>query len=47
MRNEWDNSDLRLMALADRSPSLGGRELLREIIERGPAPEETERPQNQ
>jgi hypothetical protein len=39
------NSDLRLMELADRNPSLGGRELLREIIERGPTPEEVERPQ--
>jgi hypothetical protein len=39
------NSDLRLMELADRNPSLGGRELLREIIERGPMPEENERRQ--
>lgn len=31
------------MELAARNPSLGGRELLQEIIERGPAPEETER----
>jgi hypothetical protein len=37
------NSDLRLMELAARNPSLGGRELLQEIIERGPVPEETER----
>ncbi|MBL8168617.1 MAG: hypothetical protein JNJ50_10710 [Acidobacteria bacterium] len=37
------NSDLRLMELAARNPSLGGRELLQEIIERGSAPEETER----
>lgn len=44
MRNEENNSDMRLMALSDRNPSLGGRELLREIIERGPAPEEIERP---
>ena len=33
------------MELAARNPSLGGRELLQEIIERGPLPEETERPQ--
>jgi len=45
MRSEWNNSDLRLMELADRNPSLGGRGLLREIIERGPMPEEMERPQ--
>ncbi len=45
MRNELNNSDLRLMELADRNPSLGGRALLREIIERGPTPEEVERPQ--
>ncbi|HEV2664655.1 MAG TPA: hypothetical protein VG324_07080, partial [Blastocatellia bacterium] len=44
MRNEKIHSDLRLMELADRNPSLGGRELLREIIERGPAPEGVERP---
>ncbi|MCI0389232.1 MAG: hypothetical protein MOB07_10790 [Acidobacteria bacterium] len=44
MRNEWNNSALRLMELAERNPSLGGRELLQEIIERGPAPEEIERP---
>ncbi len=31
------------MELAARNPSLGGRELLQEIIERGPVPEETER----
>ncbi|MGE0127628.1 MAG: hypothetical protein AB7U82_06080 [Blastocatellales bacterium] len=37
------NSDLRLMELAARNPSLGGRELLQEIIERGPVLEETER----
>lgn len=30
--------DLRLMELAERNPSLGGRELLREIIERGTPP---------
>jgi hypothetical protein len=42
---ETFNSDLRLMELAARNPSLGGRELLQEIIERGPAREETERPQ--
>ncbi len=45
MRNEWDNFDLQLMELAERNPALGGRALLREIIERGPAPEEMERPQ--
>lgn len=39
-----DNSELRLMELAARNPSLGGRELLMEIIERGPMPEENERP---
>lgn len=33
------------MELAARNPSLGGRELLQEIIERGPAPEEIEHPQ--
>ncbi|MGH9839048.1 MAG: hypothetical protein ACREEM_09710 [Blastocatellia bacterium] len=45
MRNtEKDNSDLRLMELAARNPSLGGRDLLLEIIWRGPAPEENERP---
>jgi hypothetical protein len=44
MRKEENNSDMRLMELADRNPSLGGRELLREIIERGPAPEEIEPP---
>ncbi len=44
MRKEENNSDMRLMALAYRNPSLGGRELLREVIERGPAPEEIERP---
>jgi hypothetical protein len=56
MHNEWDrtetesreskqyHSELRLMELADRNPSLGGRELLREIIERGPEPEDVERP---
>jgi hypothetical protein len=44
MRNEQIHSDLQLMELADRNPSLGGRELLREIIERGPAPETVERP---
>jgi hypothetical protein len=56
MKNELDSteeesresnqshSDLRLMELADRNPSLGGRELLREIIERGPEPEDVERP---
>jgi hypothetical protein len=38
-----DNSDLRLMELAERNPSLGGRELILEIIERGPIPEENER----
>jgi len=31
------------MELAARNSSLGGRELLQEIIERGPVPEETER----
>ncbi len=35
------------MELAARNPSLGGRGLLQEIIERGPMPEETERPQAQ
>jgi hypothetical protein len=56
MQNEWDStetesresrqrhSDLRLMELADRNPSLGGRELLLEVIERGPEPEDVERP---
>lgn len=39
-----DNSDLRLMELAMRNPSLGGRELMLEVIERGPEPEEGERP---
>ena len=43
-RTEHDNSDLRLMELAARNPSLGGRDLLLEIIERGPAPEANERP---
>lgn len=33
------------MELAARNPSLGGRELLQEIIERGPVPEEIEHPQ--
>ncbi len=33
------------MELAARNHSLGGRELLQEIIERGSVPEETERPQ--
>ena len=33
------------MELAARNPSLGGRELLQEIIERDPVPEETERRQ--
>jgi hypothetical protein len=42
---EQDNSDLRLMELVARNPSLGGRELMFEIIERGPTPEENERPQ--
>src|SRR5262249_23058684 len=37
--------DLQLMELADRNPSLSGRELLREIIERGSMPEEIERSQ--
>ncbi len=41
---EKDNSDLRLMELAARNPSLGGRELMMEIVERGPMPEATERP---
>jgi hypothetical protein len=45
IRAELDNSDLRLMELARRNPSLGGRELLLEVIERGPMPEENERPQ--
>jgi len=39
------HSDLRLMELADRNPSLGGRELMREILERGPIPEQVERPE--
>lgn len=34
--------DVRLMELAERNPSLGGRELLREIIERGALPESHE-----
>ena len=33
------HSDLRLMELAERNPSLGGRDLLRTIIERGAHPE--------
>ncbi len=37
------NPDLRLMELADRNLSLGGRELLKEIIERGAEPEENDR----
>src|SRR5215813_2778407 len=45
--SERDNSDLRLMGLAARNPSLGGRELMMEIIERGPMPEEIERPNPQ
>jgi len=44
---EKDNSDLRLMELTARNPSLGGRELMMEIIERGPTPEEVERPKPQ
>jgi hypothetical protein len=56
MRNEGNNPelepherkqphfDLRLMELAGQNPSLGGRELLIEIIGRGPGPEEAERP---
>ncbi len=45
MRNSsQDNSDLRLMELAARNPSLGGRDLLLEIIERGPAREVNEPP---
>src|SRR5262249_59744181 len=44
---ERDNWDLRLMGLAARNPSLGGRELMMEIIERGPMPEEVERPKPQ
>lgn len=36
--------DVRLMELAERNPSLGGRELLREIIERGALPESHEPP---
>lgn len=36
--------DVRLMDLAERNPSLGGRELLREIIERGALPESHEPP---
>lgn len=39
---EQDNSDLRLMELATRNSSLGGRELMIEIIERYPMPEENE-----
>lgn len=39
---ETFNSDLKLMEMAARNPSLGGRELLQELIERGPVPEETE-----
>jgi hypothetical protein len=42
---EQDNSDLRLMELAGLNPSFGGRELLLEVIERGPIPEKNERPQ--
>ena len=44
-RAEQNNSDLRLMELATRNPSLSGRDLLLEVIERGPMPEENERPQ--
>jgi hypothetical protein len=45
MRNTaHHNSDLQLIELAARNPSLGGRDLLMEIIERGPMPEENERP---
>lgn len=44
---EKNNSDLRLMELAARNPSLGGRELVVEIIERGPMPEDVERPKPQ
>lgn len=33
------------MELVMRNPSLGGRELMLEVIERGPMPEENERPQ--
>jgi hypothetical protein len=39
------HSALRLLELAGRNPSLGGRELLREILERGPLPEQVERPE--
>ncbi len=38
------HSDLRLMELAERNPSLGGRDLLRTIIERGAHPEAHEPP---
>ncbi len=43
MHNEENHSDLRLMEMAERNPSLGGQELLRRIIERGLALEEIER----
>jgi hypothetical protein len=38
------SSDERLLMAASRNPSLAGRELLTEILARGPEPEETERP---
>ncbi len=44
MRDEQIHSDLRLIELADRNPSLGSRKSLREIMGRGPAPEDVERP---
>jgi hypothetical protein len=43
MHNEENNSDLRLMELAERNPSLRGQELLRGINERSLALEEIER----
>lgn len=43
--SKFFHSDLRLMELADHNPSLGGRELACEIIERGPMPEEVEQPE--
>lgn len=38
------SSDERLLEAASRNPSLAGRDLLTEILARGPEPEETERP---
>lgn len=43
-RSNEPSSDARLLAAASRNPSRAGRELLIEILARGPEPEETERP---